>query len=463
MKKNIPFTNIPLVLLLVLFAGTTLSCKKLLDIPPTPPGEIPSSAIFSDSIDVMSAMAGIYNVVPNYETLTAPYTGLASDEFAYGGYASGSITELFTGSVTSSNGSVGIMWSNAYAPLYQINACLEGVGGSPTLETSLTRQLLGELRVLRSLYYFHLVNLFGGVPPVTSTAYLTNQAMPRTTADSIYGLILSDLDTATTLLTPAYPSSGNMRPNLYVAQALLAKVFLYRGQWVTAANMASSVINSGMYNLAQDLTKVFLDGSSEAIWQLPLNYKYSQSSMAYVYVPSSSSVVPNYYFNSGLLNAFEAGDKRMTNWVGINTVTANGTTTKYYYPFKVKNRAYAATPLEDNMVLRLGDTYLIRAEALAQQNKLDSARSDLNQIRSRAGLAATTAVTQQDLLTAIWHERQVELFGEWNNRWFDLKRTGTIDAVLGPIKSNWKSTQAIFPVPIGEIQNNSFLSQNAGY
>ncbi len=31
---------------------------------------------------------------------------------------------------------------------------------------------------------------------------------------------------------------------------------------------------------------------------------------------------------------------------------------------------------------------------------------------------------------AVAHERQIELFAEWGNRWFDLKRTGKASAIL---------------------------------
>ena len=118
------------------------------------------------------------------------------------------------------------------------------------------------------------------------------------------------------------------------------------------------------------------------------------------------------------------------------------------------------------MVLRFAELYLIRAEARAQQNKLtgaNSAASDINVIRTRAGLSNTTATTQAALLLAVEKERQVELFTEWGHRWFDLRRTGRIDAVLSAVKPTWKPTAALFPIPYLEIQRNPLLTQNNGY
>jgi hypothetical protein len=114
--------------------------------------------------------------------------------------------------------------------------------------------------------------------------------------------------------------------------------------------------------------------------------------------------------------------------------------------------------------LRLAEQYLIRGEARAHQNNVQGAQEDLNIIRSRAGLGATTANDESSLLAVIETERQVELFAEWGHRWFDLKRTGRADAVLSLEKApNWQSTDRLYPIPFEEIKINPSLTQNPGY
>jgi hypothetical protein len=158
--------------------------------------------------------------------------------------------------------------------------------------------------------------------------------------------------------------------------------------------------------------------------------------------------------------------------VGKYNAAATGTTpaTTYYYAYKYKaNTAFgsSAPVTEWPIELRLAEQYLIRAEARAQQNNLDGAKSDLNVIRSRASLAATTASTQTDVLAAVAHERQVELFTEWGHRWFDLKRAGKIDAVMGVETSKkggtWAAYKALVPIPASEILIDHNLTQNPGY
>jgi hypothetical protein len=115
------------------------------------------------------------------------------------------------------------------------------------------------------------------------------------------------------------------------------------------------------------------------------------------------------------------------------------------------------------MLFRLGEQYLINAEALARLNQLDAARTSLNAVRGRADLLNTTAVSQEDVLAAIEKERFTELFAEQGNRWYDLKRTGKINTVLGARKPGFVGDDALFPIPRNEINTNNNMTPNPGY
>ncbi|WP_431217938.1 RagB/SusD family nutrient uptake outer membrane protein [Puia sp. P3] len=122
------------------------------------------------------------------------------------------------------------------------------------------------------------------------------------------------------------------------------------------------------------------------------------------------------------------------------------------------------------MVFRLGEQYLIRAEARIQLGKSEGA-SDLNAIRVRAGLDVYAGSTDKaSLLNAIQHERQVELFTELGHRWFDMKRTGNLDAIMGAPGNAcsakggaWQSYKQLFPMPFADITQDQNLKQNTGY
>jgi hypothetical protein len=443
------------------------SCRKLISIPPNPPTEIPQSLVFSDSTDIQAAVVGIYanfkasngstSWMDGSITVTA---GLSADELVSNSASDQLDPQFANDAVTISNSTVASDWKQAYSDLYQVNVCLENISGTNVISDSLKHLLVGQLKVVRAWYYFHMVNLWGGVPLVTTGSdYTANAILPRVTEDSVYSLIQSDLADARTLLPAAYAYMDRARPNLYTAEALSAKVYLYRQDWANAAAMASQVINSGMYGLQTDLNSVFLDGSNEAIWQLPADGNYNQTAEGAVF-NISYTPTPAFSFTASLKNAFEAGDLRLQDWA--TSVTVNGTT--YFYPYKYKNKSNTAPTTEDYMILRFSEQYLILAEAQAEQQQLTQAVTNLNVVRTRAGLPGSTASGQADVLNAIMHERQTELFCEWGNRWYDLKRTGTADKVLGAEKPGiWQSYAALYPIPQMELQNNPFLVQNSGY
>jgi starch-binding outer membrane protein, SusD/RagB family len=110
-------------------------------------------------------------------------------------------------------------------------------------------------------------------------------------------------------------------------------------------------------------------------------------------------------------------------------------------------------------VVRLGEVILIRAEALAQLNKLPEAVDEYNKTRVRAGLAPDprTGRTQADVLNSIYKERRLELAFE-GDRWPDLVRRGVAASTLG-IPAN----MTLFPIPQREIDTAPGITQNPGY
>ena len=462
--KKIFFNTYKLILGIVLVVGAISSCKKLIVIPANPPSSITLKEQFADSATTMSAVAGVYAYNPSngfgYSDGGLTYcTALSADELSP--IISNDVQQFYSYTLTPLNSEITNLWGYPYQSIYQVNAVLSGINNNSALSASFQKQITGEMEVVRALYYFNMVNLFSGVPLVTTTAYAATDRLPRSPAAAIYAQVNADLADAKKKLIAAYPSSGHIRPNLYTAVALLAKVNLYQGNWQNAYNEADSVIRLGGYSLAPNLNNVFLDGSVEAIWQLPANGLYNVFTDAANFEPQYSGQTPNYLVTPFLLNAFEVGDQRLQNWIGSTSV--NNQT--LYYPNKYKNISPTATPVEDQMILRLGELYLIRAEAAAHLNNLTQALADINTIRQRAGLSPNPAdaASQTTVLNAVMRERRVELFCEWGNRWFDLKRTGAAAAVLGSEKAGYSANAALYPLPQTQIQLDNLLIKNPGY
>jgi len=473
MKKLFSHTNKIFAGGLLIALGAFTSCKKLIAIPPSPPTNITRDQVFADSATAMTAVAGVYSFTPGGGGI--PYqdgnftfsTSLSAHEIVNTSGSYGDYGQFYNYNVTPLNEEINGLWTAPYTEIYQVNDILENIKDNSHLSASFIKQITGEMEVVRAFCYFNLTNLFGNVPLVTTTDYATNATSPRVPVAEIYKQIEADLNDAVKKLPSTYPSNspGHVRVNLYTAIALQSKVHLYQGNWQAAYAEADSVINSGNFSLLTDLNSVFLDGSNEAVWQVPVENAYQGTMEAGNFLPYDSSSLPSYVITDSLINQFEAGDLRMADWMGVNVVNGKNV----YFPTKYKDRS-PTTPATDYMLLRYADIYLIHAESAAQLNNLATAMADVNTIRARAGLGASkaNAASQSAVLAAVRKERRTEMFTEFGGRWFDLNRTagdtkypanGQVAAVL----PGYQSFDALYPVPQAQLQLNHNLTQNPGY
>ncbi|MDP9078901.1 MAG: RagB/SusD family nutrient uptake outer membrane protein [Bacteroidota bacterium] len=464
MKRKLTLKYVSLFTMVLCAAFMMASCRKFIEVPP-PINSIVTSQVFADSADATAAINGIYiNMINRAGSLNIANSGvsvfgsLSADETYYSLNVA-SYNEFYINAITVTNANNASLWAKAYTYIYQANACIEGVANSTTLSTTLKNRITGEAKFLRSFMYFYLVNLYGRVPLALTTDYKVTDILPRAAVADIYTQINADLTAAQALLGNDPVPINKVRVNRFSVAAFFARVQLYQQQWAAAEASATSVINAA-YKLEPNLNNVFLNGNQEQIWQMTPIAAGDETTEGQLYIPSSATTVPQFVVTSSLLNTFEANDQRQALWLNTSTVAG----TKYVYPYKYKlGFDNSTTPKEAYSMLRLGEQYLIRAEARAQQNNLAGAIADINAIRSRAGLPNATAINQTAVLAAVQHERQTELFCEWGQRWLDLKRTNTIDAVLSVGKTGWQPAAALFPVPYTQIQLNPFLTQNPGY
>jgi hypothetical protein len=458
--------------IIILFA---LGCKKIISIPP-PVSTVSSSQVFSSDDQVKSAVAGIYDAIINSHTFgpfngsTTIYCGAYADEFTFFDQFSANNVQFQNSLLLTSNPNVNAnFWTPVYSYIYDCNAVIEGLQISNPIDDSLKTELLGECEFIRSLCYFYLVNLFGDVPFVTSTNYNNTSLLTRTSASEINQSIIGDLIDAKGKLAADFTAGKGQRiiPNKWAATALLSRAYLFAKDWANAETQSSEIINnSNLFSLSTNLNDVFSPNSTEAIWQLQqdnANFPFNATPEGDVIIPSDSNSQPFIYLTPSLLSSFEPSDNRRAQWID----STNFLGTYYFYPFKYKIGNALATAsgsyTEYYMVLRLAEQFLIRAEARAHQNE-PNAIDDLNTIRNRAGLLNYTGpATGDSLLSAIAHERQIELFGEWGHRWLDLRRTGQASNVLGPLKPKWTSNALLFPIPVTELKRDPNLTQNPGY
>jgi hypothetical protein len=460
----------------------TIGCKKFVDID-SPPNKVTSDNVYTVDATAIAVLTGIYTRMSSndYQFITGTnsvsvYAGLSSDELTLAGNTGTNFVRIYTNRLTNQDY---YPWKGIYSCLVTVNTAIEHLNNSNSLSPSVKKQLLGEAKFLRAFCYFYLVNLYGDVPLALTADYRTTANLGRTSKSDVYQQIIKDLKDGQDLLSNNYVSgtllnttTERVRPTKWAATALLARVYLYLGYWADAEAQATSIINNNSIFSLSTPTNAFLKaslGNKEAIWQLQpvLSGWNTEDAKAFILNSQPGGNTKPVYLDTLLVKSFESGDARRMNWTK-DTVFAGKT---YSYPTKYKIATANASINEYLMVLRLGEQYLIRAEARAQQNNSNGAIDDLDKIRQRAALpliaVTNPGITKSALLNTILHERQVELFTEWGHRWFDLKRTNNIDAVMSvvtPLKGGvWSPNWALYPIPSDDLQFDLNLTQNAGY
>lgn len=484
------FYHVSTIILIILLSG----CKKLTEVE-APLTQLTSNNVYKTDASAIGVMTAIYadmsstpTPIPGTLTSLSIYAGFSADELYPNGPQFGLNLAYYRNTLNQTPGYGKEYWEPSYSFIFRCNDIIEGINSSTSITPTIKNELLGEAEFIRAYYYFYLVNLYGDVPLALTTNYKVNAALARAPKAQVYQQIIADLSDAQQKMSNTYldgsllnSSTDRVRPNKWVANALLSRVYLYYGALTTdnqyylkAEQAATELIDNsgGLFSLST-LSNAFLRaslGNNEAIWQLqPVlaqNPTNSQDGWAFIPAPGSPPVTAS--ISSTLVHSFEIGDQRKINWIDSTSVLG----TVYYYPYKYKVGTSPLIPpvTEHEMLFRLGEQYLIRAEARAQQGNIAGAQADLNAIRSRAGLPNTTAADKASLLAAILHERQVELFTEMGHRWLDLKRTGNIDAVMGSPSGacatkggTWNTNQQLYPLPTNDIQLNPNLKQNPGY
>ncbi|MBT1711320.1 RagB/SusD family nutrient uptake outer membrane protein [Fulvivirgaceae bacterium PWU5] len=453
-------------LLLVITCYIVSSCEDFISVDP-PLGQLVRTTVFSDDLTAKSAMYGMYGrlafgggALSGGQNGLSFIAGLSSDELRLL-TLSDELLQFNENALLSTNTQITNLWNEFYGNIYLCNSLIEGLNSSTGVTPALKEQLTGEGLFIRALIHFYLTNLFGKVPYISTTDYEKNTAIGRMEISDVYQEIINDLIKAKRLMSLEYPTESGLRTraNSLAASALLAKVYLFADKNLEAENEASLVIDNPLYKL-EDLTNVFTINSQEAILQFEYESYATFTLDGDLFAGPETRFVQS--ITTQLVESFEAEDLRVDNW--ILELDNNGTPT--FAPYKYKDSYEASLLNEYSTLLRLGDIILVRAEARARQEKLDganSALSDLNTIRDRAGLDPLLTMTETQTLDAILLERQHELFVEWGARWIDLKRFGRADEVLGPLKSDWEPTDVLYPLPFEETLVNLNLPQNDGY
>ena len=429
------------------------------------------------------AVNAVYNSL--YGNTLWIFGDVASDDAVKGGNAGdqAEIDNIDKFNPTPDNGCLSTFWQNSYETISRANNVVTYVP-NVDMDAATKERYIAEAKFFRAWAYFNLVNIFGQVP-LKLKPQNTSDAIHvgLSSVDKIYTQIESDLSEAAPKLPTSYASEAG-RVTQGAAYAMLAKVRLFRKDWSGAVEAITKFdLIEDVYELEAnyaDLFKAGAENSTESVLSLRYINNNETSIGNNLNVWFSPAAEGGYYFDAPTQAYVDCFDELTTEgetdprldasigregqpWFNGTTFSsswseATGYLVKKYNEDISEEFAKSQSTVPQHLI-RYADVLLIKAEAFNENNATADAAVELNKVRARAGLAATTATTQAEMREAIRKERRKELGFEFH-RFFDVMRYGKeyAEKVLGS-DFKWSEPRFYFPIPQAETDANAALNK----
>jgi len=483
-----------LIILLPLFFA---ACEDFLDKPPQ--GNLTQETFPQTADDALLATNAVYTTLRGwfYHSGGYPIPDIMSDDAHKGsnpGDQRSTIGPYDNFTHTPTQDGLDRWWATLYEGIKRANIVIELVP-EISMNTSLKTRYTAEAHFLRGLYYFDLVRAWGAVPVVTTLDPPVK--LERSSVETVFDLIEEDLLYAydNLPLKSGYASSDAGRATRGAAAALLARMYLFRGDFSNAEIYALDVIESGEYDLEpefEDANGIEGENGIESVFEVgALEVEGTESGGNQYANTQGVRGSPNrgWGFNRpslDLRSIFEDGDPRLKGTIidlgdtidGV-VILGDGPT-----PDEVRNESDEIIEVEcynrkvwvpgtstltqwghNRRLIRYADVLLMAAEALNENDNPEEALIYLNEVRARARegnetiLPDITTINKEDLRDIILNERRKELALE-GHRFWDLVRTGNADEFLGPL-GFISGQHELLPIPQNEIDISlGSLTQN---
>lgn len=526
MKKLNLFSKVAITALFMAVVGN--SCTNLDETLYT---SLASSAFYQNDAEFSSAVGAVYTNMYGYAENNSIWhlQEVSSDEVLLptrgtNWFDGGDYLRQHTHTYAATDAANNQAWSFCYNGIQTANRLIYQLNAANATKAA---PYLAEIRAMRALYYYWLLDVFGNVPIVSSFPAAANP--PTQPSSAVYAFILSELTAVIPQLakptsTPDNATYGRM--NYWAAEALLTKLYInakvYTGtdQSQLALTTANDIINNGPYKLQPNFSDNFItnnQGSIENIFVIPYDALKAQGfyfdAMTLHYAQQTTYNLTFQPWNGfctaeSFYNTFDSTtDKRLNaSFIHGEQFAADGKTPILDSGYEHGNSntllndpdgpAVILTPYvnelapgciaeagarigkyqfalgstnnlsNDFVIFRLADVILEAAEANLNLGNKATATTQVNLIRARAGAPAFTTLDAPTLLA----ERGRELFAEgWRRS--DMIRFGTFgsnydfhyDYIIKNKAGTEKPCVSLVPIPQAQLNASSALVQNPCY
>lgn len=444
-----------------LILAITMSCDSKLDLEPQQ--SLDTVVATGSPENIRNILVGIYD-----EAAHGSAEGPDFEENIYGGRMT-LVSELLANSgdlewngsfieprefnfkqVTSINTFVRDIWLNGYEVINQVNIVLDNLDKFEDEDEK--NKIEGEAKALRGLTYFDLARFFGkqyengqentqlAVPIVTEAVLTPSDVIkpPRNTVEEVYTFAINDLIEAISLLPP----SNDIFVDKYVAEALLARVYLQQEEYSKALNAANNVIENSGHSLTADYAGAFNNNqdSEEDIFAWQITSQDGENDMNTFWAGSDFGGRPgdpDISVNDDFLNIYD---------------DENDDRSHFFYMARRRATTKWQSEFANISFIRLAEMYLIRAECNQRLSNTLGATplQDINKLRIRANAMPLTSVGLDEIL----NERKREIAFE-GHAIHDARR---LKQNIGDLP--YDDDDLVLPIPQRELDANPNIEPN---
>lgn len=428
-----------------------------------------TDVIYESNSGTEAALAGAYSGLGGYQYFPSGYCNLVSAASGAMFTNHGASKDLLTVTALSTNKYLNDTYQDIYTAVNRANDVVFNVqdGGA---DQDVKDRVEGEARFIRSVSFFNLVRLIGGVPLRVVPTTASTLHLPRASKEEVYEQIIEDLELAIELLPEENPLKG--RPSKYAAHALLAKVYLTLADGVEGSPYWNLALTHGQavygkYSLVplSEIYNVQNRNTAESIFEVQLSVASGRGSYwTRMIAPSNSNHTPNatsnpygrirptkYIFDS--FTAQYPGDPRLDatfiygsylerdnvkeviTYPDVDEEASSREKARQSFPYLKKfiNPEYTASGSDANFLyLRYADILLLLAEVENEINGPEGAYKYVNEVLKRARESVDppslepadwSGMTKEEFRSRIMMERLFELYGE-QHEFYELRRRG---------------------------------------
>ncbi|HEY4539926.1 MAG TPA: RagB/SusD family nutrient uptake outer membrane protein [Faecalibacter sp.] len=388
-------------------------------------------------------------------------------------------------------------YNTSYNIIMRANLLLSKIDNLP--DGAFKNQIKGEALAIRALVHLEVARTYAQIPTQSANA-LTSQGIPyvdyydpfalparEENVQAVYTKIIRDLNEA---LANINLSNGSSRISNFTVQALLARTYLYLGDYAKVIEYATPVVNQIQPASKDEVEDLWLGNNSAGVlFEIPfvltndpaIGVSYSQG-VTNENINMEYSVDKRFY---ELFNPSTEPERIAANFKIFNPANAGGKATIAVNKYILGNPATNIPGVNNGRYLRVEETILDLAEAQYLSGDQAGALITLNKLRENRYSTLPVAETGTAIIEAILLERRKELAFETGDRWFTLKRLQNVNVPTAYKQGVVRSGNGFYadgsgsvpagqilpagshkwqlPIDQGTINRNPNMTQTAGY